>query len=62
MHGSTGITTSGVPDIRPYTNSLWAQKTVIKYVVMTADEFGWVFTYDGYRLGINNVRRLFWWF
>ena len=48
-YGSTGITTKGAPEIRPYTNSLWAQKTVIKYGVMTADEFGfgWVFTYDG---------------
>ena len=63
-YGSTGITTKGSPEIRPYTNSLWAQKTVIKYGVMTADEFGFgcVFTYDGYRLGINNARRLIWHF
>ena len=61
-YGSTGITTKGAPEIRPYTNSLWAQKTVIKYGVMTADDFGWVFTYDGYRLGINNARRLIWHF
>ena len=61
-YGSTGITTKSAPEIRPYTNSLWAQKTVIKYGVMTIDDFGWVFTYDGYRLGINNAKRLIWHF
>ena len=61
-YGSTGITVGGPPDIRPYTNSLWAQKTIIKYGAMTADDFGWVFTLDGYRLGINNKLRLIWHF
>ena len=61
-YGSTGIISGKLPDIRPYTNSLWAQKTIIKYGMMTADDFGWVFTLDGYRLGINNQQRLIWHF
>ena len=61
-YGSAGISTGKIPDIRPYTNSLWAQKTIIKYGLMTADDFGWLFTLDGYRLGINNQRLLIWHF
>ena len=61
-YGSTGITTKNTLEIRSYTNSLWAQKTIIKYGTMTVDKFGWVFTYDGYRLGVNNAKHLIWHF
>ena len=40
--------------------SLLAQKTIIRYGTMTVDKFGWIFTYDGYRLGVNtNLKLIF---
>lgn len=49
-----------INDIRPYTNNLWAQKTIIKYGKRTRDSFGFVFNYDGYRLGVNVIKKLIW--
>ena len=53
---------------RPYANSVLTQKQVIKYVKMTKDSFGYVFSAMGsvngkeklWRLGINTAKGLVW--
>ena len=45
---------------RSYMQSLWAQKTIIKYGKMLPDKFGLMFVYKNAELGVNVAQQLIW--
>ena len=47
-------------EFRPYVQSNWAQKNIIKYGKMIKDEFGYMFIYKNAEIGVNLTKNLIW--
>lgn len=45
---------------RPYIQSSWAQKTIIKHGKMIKDTFGYMFVYKNAEIGVNLSKNLIW--
>ena len=47
-------------EYRPYMQSTWAQKTIVKYGKMVKDTFGYMFILNNAEIGVNIVKELIW--
>lgn len=47
-------------EFRPYVQSTWAQKNIIKYGKMAKDLYGYKFIYGNAEIGVNIMEKMIW--